>query len=348
MMSPVQTQSSSTHWLSVVAPARLHLGFVDLNGRLGRRFGSLGLALEQPYTQIMLRRAKQFSSVGPDSERALNYATRLLKQLDLSEPLEIIVERAIPAHSGLGSGTQLALAVGSGIARLFELDLTLPEIAHSLQRGARSGIGIGAFEQGGFLVDGGRAENTGLPPLTVRLPVPQQWHVLLIFDDHQQGVHGRAEQQAFADLPEFSDQQAGEISRLLLMQALPAIAERDFNGFSQAIRAIQYHIGHYFAPLQGGGPFTSDKVAAVLEWLGQQGIVGVGQSSWGPTGFAFIDGEDRARALLKLARQHWRNVTELQFMLSKPRNTPGVVNWLEDNAPSAGPLSTPHSGTVTG
>ncbi len=29
------------------APARLHLGFLDLNGGLGRRFGSLGLAPPQ-------------------------------------------------------------------------------------------------------------------------------------------------------------------------------------------------------------------------------------------------------------------------------------------------------------
>jgi predicted sugar kinase len=34
--------------VSVTVPARLHLGFLDLDGGLGRRFGSLGMALDGP------------------------------------------------------------------------------------------------------------------------------------------------------------------------------------------------------------------------------------------------------------------------------------------------------------
>ncbi len=34
----------------VIAPARLHLGFLDLNGGLGRLFGSIGLAIDTPRT----------------------------------------------------------------------------------------------------------------------------------------------------------------------------------------------------------------------------------------------------------------------------------------------------------
>src|SRR6185369_13930596 len=43
--------------VTVTAPARLHLGFLDLEGGLGRRFGSLGLTLEGVVTRVGAARA---------------------------------------------------------------------------------------------------------------------------------------------------------------------------------------------------------------------------------------------------------------------------------------------------
>lgn len=325
MISVNRSRKTDPGWLSVTAPARLHLGFVDLNGSLGRRFGSLGLALEQPATQIVLRLAGQTSASGPDSARALQYARTLLAQFGQTAGVEIMVEQIIPSHAGLGSGTQLALAVGSGITRLLELPLSTAEIAARLQRGARSGIGIGAFDQGGFLVDGGRGDATRVPPLITRLAFPEDWRVLLIFDEREQGVHGEAEHQAFAELPEFSDERAGELCRLLLMQALPALAEADIGAFGEAISRIQQHIGSYFAPLQGGERFTSPAVAAALAWLTRHGAHGVGQSSWGPTGFAFVADERQGRQLLAALRKHHHHASYLRFILGKPRNGPAEM-----------------------
>jgi beta-ribofuranosylaminobenzene 5'-phosphate synthase len=48
----------------VTAAARLHLGFLDMNGGLGRRFGSLGLAIDRPSTRLTLRRASVPSAEG--------------------------------------------------------------------------------------------------------------------------------------------------------------------------------------------------------------------------------------------------------------------------------------------
>src|SRR4026208_2452940 len=39
----------------VGAPARLHLGFLDRNGGLGRMFGSIGLAVDVPRTELVLK-----------------------------------------------------------------------------------------------------------------------------------------------------------------------------------------------------------------------------------------------------------------------------------------------------
>ena len=49
----------------VVAPARLHLGFLDLNGGLGRLFGSIGLAIDTPRTELVLKRARAFKERAP-------------------------------------------------------------------------------------------------------------------------------------------------------------------------------------------------------------------------------------------------------------------------------------------
>jgi predicted sugar kinase len=42
---------------AVTVSARLHLGFPDLNGEFGRRFGSLGLSISEPRGRLTLRRA---------------------------------------------------------------------------------------------------------------------------------------------------------------------------------------------------------------------------------------------------------------------------------------------------
>ena len=70
---------------------------------------------------------------------------------------------SIPAHVGLGSGTQLGLAVGAALARLAGLQLSTDEIALAVGRGLHSGIGIATFQHGGFVLDGGRRIISELP-----------------------------------------------------------------------------------------------------------------------------------------------------------------------------------------
>jgi predicted sugar kinase len=45
-------------------------------------------------------------------------------------------------------------------------------------------------------------------------------------------------------------------------------------------------------------------VAACLELLGREGAHGIGQSSWGPTGFAFASSQAEADRLAGFARGH--------------------------------------------
>ena len=288
--------------VTVTAAARLHLGFLDMNGGLGRRFGSLGLAIGHPVTRLTLRRATASSAKGPEAERASRHLDLLIRHLGLSSAYDLSVHAAIPAHAGLGSGTQLALAVATALRRLEGLPLDHSNDALLLRRGARSGIGLGLFEQGGFIVDGGHGARTSTPPVIARMDFPLQWRVILVLDPRAEGVHGGEEQAAFARLAAFEAPLSAEICRLVLIKALPALAEQDIGSFGDAIARIQVIAGDYFAPAQGGAPYASAPVARVMEELRLHGARGTGQSSWGPTGFAFAADAREAQRLCDLVR----------------------------------------------
>lgn len=304
--------------------ARLHMGFIDLNGGLGRRFGSIGLALDKPATRIRVWRDKEFRVEGAIAGRALACAANFAERTGIIGGVRLQIDEAIPEHAGLGSGTQMALAIGTAIARLYDLPLTVRDIAALTGRGARSGIGVGAFEFGGLLLDGGRGLDTVVPPIIARMDFPADWRVLLIFDQHTKGVHGPNEISAFNALPKFLAVQTAHIARLVLMQALPAVAENDLNVFGSAINELQRLIGDHFAPAQGGGRYISPIVADVMEWLQAQGTSCVGQSSWGPTGFAIIGSETEAAQLLRDLNS--RNADGyLSFSMCQARNAGSFI-----------------------
>lgn len=303
--------------VTVIAPARLHMGFIDLSGALGRHFGSIGIGLNEIYTQISLSPAPKFQLLGQHSPRAEQCALQLCADLGVSSDFELTVHATIPEHIGLGSGTQMALAIGMAISQFHGLSLSVREIAHLSQRGARSGIGIGVFEQGGLVLDGGRGLNTLTPPLLSRLSVPEQWRFILVFDQRGKGLHGEQELSAFKALPDFPRREAERLCYMLLMQALPALAEADLAKFGQVITDLQLTVGQHFAPAQGG-IFTSKAVAEAMAYLEQQGAVAIGQTSWGPTGFCAVESPEQAEQLLQQLQSLFPD--ELEFMLTSARN----------------------------
>lgn len=298
------------------------MGFIDLHGGLGRRFGSIGLSLEAPATLARVRKSGEFEAVGPGTERALSYARLITEWLGVETGVSIRMMAAIPEHAGLGSGTQCALAVGMATAQVYGHKLTTRQVAAIVQRGKRSGIGVAAFEQGGFLVDGGLGEHTDVPPLLARMDFPQQWDVLLVMDNQSSGVHGEQESRAFVELPPFPATYSAAIARLVLMKILPGVAEKDLENFGAGIREIQQILGEHFSPAQGGGIYSSPHVARAMNFLESRGVVCVGQSSWGPTGFAILESGEQTSKLIDEAR---RMLPGLEFRICKARNQGSVI-----------------------
>ncbi|WP_072392400.1 beta-ribofuranosylaminobenzene 5'-phosphate synthase family protein [Hyphomicrobium sp. CS1GBMeth3] len=281
----------------VSAPARLHLGFLDLNGGLGRRYGSIGLALDQPSTDVIVSRTEATTVSGPEQDRVRTLVERTTAALALTGHYKVEVERAIPAHAGLGSGTQLALAIGFALMRLEGLSLTPQQVGDLAGRGARSAIGMAAFEGGGFIVDGGRGAFDQPPPVLIQTPFPEDWRALLVLDSRNQGAHGDREAQAFSALPPFPETLADRLCRLVLMQLVPGLKEADIAAFGAALTQIQGIVGGHFAAAQGGSPWTSPAVGELLKRAAELGATGIGQTSWGPTGFAFVPSPDVADRL---------------------------------------------------
>ncbi|TNC16451.1 GHMP kinase [Methylobacterium terricola] len=307
----------------VRAAARLHFGFLDLHGGLGRRFGSIGLGLDAPGIDLTASCAGTLIVTGGDGsgiagecQRVRGYAALAARHLGVPEAGAFHLAEAIPAHAGFGSGTQLALSVAAALAALHGAPFSPAAFADVLDRGNRSGVGLAAFVTGGLIVDGGRDGSDAPPPVIARVPFPEAWRVVLILDEGRTGVHGAEERRAFRELPRFPAPEAAEICRTVLMQVLPAAVTADLARFGAGITEIQRRIGDYFAPHQGGR-YASAAVAAALADVEAAGVAGFGQSSWGPTGFALARDQDEAESLVAALRARHPG---LAYRIARGRN----------------------------
>lgn len=288
---------SSRDSIFVEAPARLHFGVLDLGGRLGRHFGGLGAAIPCPSLLLEAAPAAHLSAKGPDAERAIEFARRFLAFHGRLETGRLVIHKAIPGHAGLGSGTQLGLAVARALAEVHDLPTDPIELARAVARGKRSAIGTWTFALGGFIVEGGRRLGTdGIAPLLARFEVPSSWRCVVAVPPGPRGLSGEAETAAFEQLPAPANQEVERVSHLVLMQLLPALVEADLPSFGDALSAVQRITGAWFAGQQGGifapGP-TQQLVADMASW----GAAGVGQSSWGPAVYGLVDSGEAAREL---------------------------------------------------
>ncbi|HET9207586.1 MAG TPA: beta-ribofuranosylaminobenzene 5'-phosphate synthase family protein [Burkholderiaceae bacterium] len=330
IVPPVQR----THATTVCAAGRLHLGFLDPSGTLGRRFGSIGLQIDGFQTEVVIASAArdEWHADSPDAmaqlERAAQCVQRLRAHSGHTAPLALSLRSVLPAHVGLGSGTQLALAVGRAFARWQGLDVATPTLAAWLGRGQRSGIGIAGFDLGGLLVDGGPGRDGSPAPLLARLELPAAWRIVVVLDGRTQGLSGAREAKAIAALPTFGVAQAAELCHQVLMRVLPGAASDEFATFAAGINRVQAMLGAHFAPAQDGSPWTSASVGRLLQWVrGHAGDqAAVGQSSWGPTGFAIVPSVAAAQRLQDDARAAGMIDAALVLRTMAPRNRGAAVS----------------------
>ena len=307
--------------------ARLHFGLLSHRPESGRHFGGAGLMIDSPGVKLTASPSSRDEVIGPAPliERVGNVIATYRERTRIQPPpCRIVIENSIPPHQGLGSGTQLALAAGKALALCAdEGQLQVTELARRVNRGARSALGIHGFQQGGFLVDGGKSEPDEVGRLITRTAFPGEWRILLVTPPAREGLSGSLERDAFQKLHGMPEAVTNRLCRILLMEILPAVLDADFANTAEAIYQFGQEVGAYFEPIQGGR-FAHRQMEELAASLRDQGIRGVGQSSWGPTLFVIQESQAAAESLQQqlLNDPLW---SRCQVQISQPRNQGAVI-----------------------
>jgi beta-RFAP synthase len=289
----------------VKAPARLHLGLIDLGGELGRIFGGIGVAISHPNVILEAQPSQSLTVKGEKSHFVKLLVERFLKNYHIEAKVTVNIKQTIPEHVGLGSGTQLALAVATALAKLSHVKASVRNLALAMGRRKISGVGTAVFKQGGFVVEGGLKTQKNkhrlpapesFPPVIFHLSFPDDWLFVVAIPNVKRGFTDEEEVPAFKRLPPMPAHDVGKICRLTMMKLLPSLIEHDIENFGNALTQIQNIIGEYFAEVQGGR-YSSPIAKECTEHMLKLGACAVGQSSWGPTFYGLVQGEKQARKL---------------------------------------------------
>ncbi|WP_165253253.1 beta-ribofuranosylaminobenzene 5'-phosphate synthase family protein [Paludisphaera soli] len=294
--------------LYIRTASRLHFGLLGWGPHVRRQFGGVGLMIEAPGLELLAEPADRFHAEGPLAGRVAALLDRIQGRWAEAAPIRRLGVKVLQApaeHTGLGVGTQLSLAVARLVLTASGVEATLERLARLSERGLRSGVGLHGFVHGGLLVDGGHKVSGDLPPLVSRLVFPADWSILVVRPPAPPGRHGRDEAAAFAELPAVSERTSERLCRLVLLDLLSAVASRDLEGFGAALAELQREVGAAFAPAQGG-VYASPESEALIAEFARLGLVGAGQSSWGPSLYAFgrVDDDERQAISAHLRARH--------------------------------------------
>ena len=196
----------------VNTPSRIHVSLIDMHGGLERVDGGIGITLDEPGILLEVQQSPDIRVTGCDTatqERVSGIASEVLRQIHAGAGASITIRSLYPAHTGLGSGSQLALATARACCELYGKNLPVTELAQRVGRGGTSGIGTAAFEHGGFIIDGGHSfgsdgdktdfrpssASRGVrpPPVIARHDFPKDWKILLATPELPAGASGAME-----------------------------------------------------------------------------------------------------------------------------------------------------------
>jgi beta-ribofuranosylaminobenzene 5'-phosphate synthase len=287
----------------VETPSRIHMTLTDLAGDRGRVDGGVGVTLDDPGIVVEAEMNEVLSVRGENADRARAAAKAVIDRFDLGGA-DLTVRHCYKQHVGLGGGTQLAMAVGKALCELYGQPASAREIASAAGRGGTSGIGVAAFERGGFIVDGGHSFGPGKektdfrpssaslgvapPPVILQSDLPESWTFLLAMPEIPKGAHGRREMDVFGTFCPVPRNEVAELCREIMVRMIPAVLEEDLESFGTAVNRVQ-ELG--FKKVEVG--LQHPLVRSLMEEMRSAGAAGAGLSSFGPTVYAVADSGTR-------------------------------------------------------
>ena len=293
----------------IKSPSRLHLGLIDMNGSYGRLDGGIGLTIKDPNLLLYGEPAEKGITIEFDdkfpftdeikhecNKKITAAAEKVINYYDVDEGFYFRVDKAYLPHSGLGSGTQIALSTGKLICEHIGQESNGYSLGKITGRGGTSGIGVFAFDYGGFIVDGGHsikekssflpssASKASPPQLFGRYEFPDEWGVLLVILKSDVSVNGQKEVNIFQEYCPIDRNEVELYSHLIFVNLIPFLLEKDLPCFGNIINKIQT-IG--FKKIEVS--LQSDNIKALMNKLTEIGAYAVGMSSFGPTVYSFYD-----------------------------------------------------------
>lgn len=318
-MSPTAPGPKPPNSVTVTTGSRLHFGLLTHRPQSGREFGGLGVMIDSPGWKVTV--STTASNAAPVMEAGCEASNDV--PVDVSEEaslacsdieervhrilnrwsgsadgiaaehssLLVRVDKAIPGHRGLGSGTQLGLAIGRALSELSgEQGVSAATLAERTGRGLRSAVGTWGFESGGLIVDGGKLPQQTVGTCVSRCDFPEGWRFLLIAPTDGHGLSGADEVAAFEELQGMQPDRTERLCQVALMDLLPAIADANIAAASAALTEYGQISGEYFSTVQGG-VFADVRMADIGRRITRQGR-GFFQTSWGPTCAALCENDD--------------------------------------------------------
>lgn len=316
--------------LNIISPSRLHLSLIDLNAELGRVDGGVGITLDRPHIRVSAEEADVVEVSGHS-----HLADRIRKAAEAVLPsgkgIRIHVEEDMPSHVGLGSGTQAALCTAACANELYDLGLDARQMGIAVGRGGTSGIGVAAFESGGFLVDCGHrfadkgsfspssASRADPAPILFRHDLPD-WCIVLALPEGE-GAHDAREVDVFKQQCPIPLREVQEVSHVILMQMMPAIIEGDIDGFGRAVDHLQ-RVGFK----QREVALQLEEVRDVIGSMRDAGCAGAGMSSFGPAVYGLVEGEAQGKRIQRDVQGLLDDTTGGSVILTHANNS-GARIW---------------------
>ena len=330
----------------IITPCRIHLSLIDENGYTGRVDGGIGVMLDRPNVVLEVsNNADEFiiecNKYYKESVHIINEkASRVFKAFNISNKnFHFNLMRYYPSHVGLGSKTQLSLAIAKAISILKNVDISMHDLTKLVERGGTSGIGWRGFEEGGFVLDGGHDFGKGEeketflpssaslkanPAITIlRYPIPENWRFILVIPFVKKGAFGDNEVDIFQNYAPIPKEEVNEVSHQILMKVIPGLIKNNLKCFGEGLKRIQ-SIGFKNVEIS----LQDDEVKGLLNFFKEYGVKAYGMSSFGPSIIGITENILEAIRLKRADREYMKDIGSYTFICT-PNNEGAKIEYLE-------------------
>ncbi len=311
--------------------ARLNFGLIDLSKAPFRVDGSSGLAVNIPAAKIEMKKSDQFKLqlMCDNKERCETVVERCIEKID-GRKFSLKVESFIDAHVGLGSGTQIAMAIVMAFNEEYQLRMSLDEMANLAGSGGTSNIGVYSFLHGGFNLDSGRLfpeekSESGpgeqftfskLSPLLLRMDMPK-WYLCIVIPKTKDHICDIREKKLFQEYTPIVEEEVNVLCKHLLTGVLPSIKTQCFPAFC---RSMEQCMRYGFKKKEIGS--YGELIYDTFLDLKSKGAGGVGMSSFGPAVFGFYETYDEAKKVYEELKSSYLYD---KVYLTTPRNQGALI-----------------------